>query len=119
MSVTKAAIVSVQSREYDDYDDAGSEYSSGADTSRQQPLGDFGSPATLVEDNVSPRSRRTMKGFWRESIGGHSRRTQSVDDVEDEVKQGLLASSQSRRKAKKRPWYIYCMFGGLGCLTLS
>lgn len=119
MSSTKAAIVAVQTREYD-YDDTSSEYSSGADPSRQ-PLHDFGSPTTLVGEHLhlSPKSR-TMGKLWKNSISMRARRKQSMDDVEQEVTDGLLGAAGSRRKsAKSRPWYIYCLFGGFGCLTLS
>lgn len=118
MSVSKASVVTV-SREYADYDDSSSEYSTGADPSRQ-PLHDFGSPTTLVCDshNTSPSSRGPMGKFWKRSIAARSRRKQSMDDVEDEVKEGLLGGAR-KKSTKTRPWYIYCMFGGLGCLTLS
>jgi hypothetical protein len=121
MTESKTTIVTVQSREYIDYDDAASEYSTGADPSRL-PLNDYGSPSTstLTGENASPKSRRTLKKFWKDSIAVRTRRKLSIDDVEEEVKQGLLGDSIPRRKSSKnRPWYIYCMFGGLGCLTLS
>ena len=119
MSATKAAVVTVQSREYSDYDDALSEYSTGADPSKQ-PLHDFGSPSTLIGENASPNTRAAMGKFWRHSIAARSRRKQSLDDVEEEVKEGLLGNPSPRRKSKQtRPWYICCVFGGLGCLTLS
>lgn len=119
MTGTKTAVVTVQSRDYTDFDDAASEYSTGANPSRRSPS-DYGSPSTLVSDNASPKSRRTLKKLWKDSIAIRARRKQSMDDVEDEVTQGLLGDSASRKKSSKsRPWYIYCMFGGLGCLTLS
>lgn len=122
MSVAKAAVVTVQSRAYTDYEESrsSSEYSTGADPSRQ-PLHDFGSSSTPSGDNASsPKFRGAIKKFWKRSIAVHSRRKESMDDVEQEVKEGLLGGSNSTKKSTKtRPWYIYCMFGGLGCLTLS
>lgn len=119
MSEAKTAVVTVRSREYTDFDDAASEYSTGVDPYRH-PLNDYGSPATPIGDNASPKSRRTLKSFWEDLIAIRARRKQSMDDVEEEVQQGLLVGSTPRRKSSKsRPWYIHCMFGGLGCMTLS
>jgi hypothetical protein len=119
MSAIKAAVLTVQSREYSDYDDASSEYSTGANPSKQ-PLHDFSSPSTLIDENASPNTRIAMGKFWRHSIAARSRRKQSMDDVEEEVKEGLLGDSRPRRKSRKtKPWYICCIFSGLGCLTLS
>lgn len=120
MSATKSVVAAtVHTREYSDYDDNASDYTSD-DGSVRKPLRDFGTPSTLVDDGCSPEPERAGRNIWGNPIAVRSRRKQSLDDVQEEVTEGLLAESQPRRKASmKRPWYIYCTFGGLGLLTLS
>jgi hypothetical protein len=128
MSEAKAAVATVQSRDYADYEDVSSEYSTGADSPRQA-LNGFGSPGTPIGGRASPKSRSAMKNFWRKSIGKsigksiavRARRKLSMGDVEEEVTQGLLGDSTPRRRkaSKTRPWYIYYVFGGLGCLSFA
>jgi hypothetical protein len=118
MTLAQSATPTVQPHEYGDYDDAESDYTS-SDNSIRKPLHGFGSPSAPIHDNGSPSPKRARGGLCRNSITVRSRRRQSLDEVEEEVKEGLLANAHPRRKAGlKRSWYIYCMFGGLGCLNI-
>lgn len=118
MSATLSTSPTVQAHEYSDDDDVESDYTSSANFIRK-PLRDFDSPSTPIYDTSSPSPKRGIGKFCRSSIAVRSRRMQSMDDVEQEVKEGLLADTHPMRKAgMKRSWYIYCMFGGLGCLNI-
>lgn len=75
-----------------------------------------------LEDGLESASRhrpRSRRNWWQNMVV-RARRKISMEDLKNGLDQALLQGEMgmSRSKRRKRTWYNYCIFGGIGGLTI-